>query len=307
MPKVSVLMTVYNGMPFLPPAVESVLGQTFQDFDFVIVNDGSTDGTADYLASLDDPRIRVITQENGGTAAAANHGLQHCHGQLLARMDADDISLPQRFEKQVAFLDSHPQVGLVGTQMAPMGPNKVGKSLHLPLTHQEIYPSMRKGYHGLAHSAIMMRTDLLKQIGGYWSFRLIDDWDMMLRMGEVAELANIDEVLHHYRVHGGSLNGQAMRRMRSHIAFACELADRREAQAPAISYDEFMEQQKKRPAYIRLKDAMLSYSLHHYRVAVADIYGSHPVKGYLRMGWAAACNPWWTVRRVARTIGLAGH
>ena len=210
MPRVSVLMTVYNGMPYLKPAVESVLSQTFSDFEFIIVNDGSTDGTVNYLRSLDDARIRINNQPNGGTADAANHGLRYCNGEYTARMDADDISLPERLAKQVAFLDQNPQVGLVGTQIAPMGEVKIGKSLNLPTRHGQIYPSMLSGHHGLAHSAIMLRTGLLRQIGGYWRYRLIDDWDMMLRMGEVSELANLDEVLHHYHVHRGSLNGQAM-------------------------------------------------------------------------------------------------
>jgi glycosyltransferase involved in cell wall biosynthesis len=135
-PRVSILMTVYNGMPYLPAAIESMLKQTFQDFEFIIVNDGSTDGTVAYLDSLADPRIHVVHRENGGTAAAANQGLQHCRGEYIARMDSDDISLPHRLATQVAFLDQHPRVGLVGAQMAPLGETGVGKSLILPTTHE---------------------------------------------------------------------------------------------------------------------------------------------------------------------------
>ena len=92
-PKVSVLMTVYNGMPHLVDAIASVLDQSFADFQFVIVDDGSTDGTPDFLKSIDDPRVLILRQENKGTAAAANFGLTKCVGQYVARMDADDVAL----------------------------------------------------------------------------------------------------------------------------------------------------------------------------------------------------------------------
>ena len=103
MSEVSVLMTVYNGMPYLRPAVESVLEQTHSDFKFIIVDDGSEDGTAGYLESIDDPRVTVVRQENQGTAKAANHGLSLIETPFVARMDADDIALPTRLEKQLAL------------------------------------------------------------------------------------------------------------------------------------------------------------------------------------------------------------
>src|SRR3972149_8043921 len=131
MTDVTVLMTVYNGMPYLPPAVDSVFAQTLRDWRLVIVNDGSTDGTADYLSALGDPRVPVLHQENQGTAAAANHGLAHCDTEFVARMDSDDVSLAARLEKQRDFLQAHPEVGLVGTQVAPLGARRAGRSLRL--------------------------------------------------------------------------------------------------------------------------------------------------------------------------------
>src|ERR1700740_1969587 len=104
MADVAVLMTVYNGMPYLPRAVESVLEQTFRDFRFVIVNDGSIDGTVQYLAGITDPRVLVLHQAKRGTGAAANHGLKHCNADFVARMDADDVALSGRLEAQLDFL-----------------------------------------------------------------------------------------------------------------------------------------------------------------------------------------------------------
>lgn len=301
-PDVAVLMTVYNGMPYLKASIESVLDQTLRNFRFIIVNDGSTDGTAEFLEGLTDPRIRILHQENQGTAAAANYGLQYCDAEFTARMDADDIALPTRLEQQLSFLRGHTNVGLVGTQVAPMGATRVGMGLHLPLTHDDIVSAMLKGRHGLAHSSIMFRTALLKQLGGYWDQRLIDDWDMMLRMAEVAEIANLDEVLHHYRIHRGSLNGENMRRMRLHIAYACECARRRRCELEPVTYEQFQLQLRQRPYWRRTMDEFLAYSLNQYRVATAEILGGQQLSGYWRLAWSAACFPPLAIRRIKRMI-----
>ncbi|QDU56081.1 Putative glycosyltransferase EpsE [Aeoliella mucimassa] len=295
-------MTVFNGMPYLPASVESVLNQSFDDFEFIIVNDGSTDGTADYLASLADPRIHVIYQENGGTAVAANHGLTCCTGQYTARMDSDDVSLPHRLATQVAYLDAHPEVGLVGAQMAPLGQAGVGASLNLPTTHDEVFAAMMDGRHGLAHACILMRTDLLKQIGGYWKVPLQDAWDMMIRMGEVSKLANIDEVLHHYRVHIGSLNGKGMRRMRFSIDYARHLATLRQQGLPLITHEEYAQQRAAIGWMAKMRESIDLHSRCQYRVAIAELYGNRRVRGYLRMAWAAALAPRLTTARIVRMI-----
>lgn len=302
MTRLSVLMTVYNGLPYIKQAVDSVLAQTYADFQFVIVNDGSTDGTPGYLASLTDPRIVVVHRENGGTAAAANQGLALCTGEYLARIDADDAALPTRFEKQVAYLDAHPEVGLLGTQMAPMGAREVGPSLVLPTDHDHIYPAMLEGKHGLGHSSVMMRTALLKQLGGYWSLRLVDDWDMMLRMGEVSKLAALDEVLHHYRIHQGSLNGRGMRAMRLSIDYARELARRRLAGQPPISVEEFQNHTTRKPVGSRVAEWFDLHARQQYRLALEDLYSGRPLAGRARMAWAAACAPRLTIDRVLRIL-----
>lgn len=302
MPRLSVLMTVYNGMPFLPESVESVLAQTFDDFEFIIVNDGSNDDTAQYLDELSDRRVQVLHRENGGTAAAANQGLTHCNGEYVARVDADDYALPTRFAKQVAFLDAHPEVGLLGTQMASFGPGNVGPSLNLPTQHETIYADLLAGKHSLGHANIMMRTALLKQIGGYWSEPLQDAWDMMLRMGEVSQLANLTEVLHHYRVHGGSLTGSRMRRMRLSIDYARECARRRNAKLPRVSLAEFEELRERRSLPTRVLELIDLHARQQYRVAIGEMYGDRPLVGRLRLAWAASCAPQLTLQRIGRKL-----
>ncbi len=299
-PRVSVLMTVYNGMPYVPDAVESILRQSYSDLQLVIVDDGSTDATGKYLKSIQDERVSIVTKANGGTAAAANEGLRRCMGDYVARMDADDVSLPTRMAEQVAFLDARPEIGLVGTQAAPLGARGAGGTLALPSTHAEIYQALLDGRHGLMHSTLMMRTALLKQIGGYWSHRLPDDWDMMLRMGEVTQLANMNRVLFHWRVHNGSMSGTSMRRVRLGVEYACELARRRRDGVAPIDPAAFEEQYNRRPLWKRLAYAVELHARCSYRIALAEIHGPHPAVGYARLAWAGACQPQLAVQRIAR-------
>ena len=301
-PEVAVLMTVYNGMPYLEASVESVLNQTLQNFTFIIVDDGSKDETVAYLDNLTDPRVKVIRQKNQGTAAAANHGLEYIDTDFVARMDADDIAMPDRLEKQLKFMKSHPKVGLSGAQVAPIGDKSVGKSLKLPQTHEGIFGAMMMGRHGLAHSSIIIRTSVLKELGGYWKLPLIDDWDMMLRMGEVSELANLPDVLLNYRVHSGSLNGQSMLRMHRHISYAIERAKRRQSDRPQISFEEFLEQQEQRPALEKISEKVHVYALAQYRMAVAEIHGGKKIKGTGRLAWSALCSPSRTYFRIKRIL-----
>lgn len=115
-PKVSVVMSVYNGEKYLPETIDSILNQTFKDFEFIIINDGSTDKTAKILTSYDDPRIRIFNQENMGLTKSLNRAISLAKGEYIARMDADDISYPERLKKQVDYLNKNPDIGLVGSK-----------------------------------------------------------------------------------------------------------------------------------------------------------------------------------------------
>lgn len=300
MAEVSVLMTVYNGMPYLPTAVESILAQTLQDFHFVIVDDGSTDGTTDYLSSLTDKRIEVICQENCGTAAAANRGLKHVKTPFVARLDADDVAIAHRLESQVKYLKEHLDVGLVGGQVVPLGDNGEGRSLVLPLHHEAIDRCLMSGQHGLAHSSLMMRTNILNSIGGYWKHRLVDDIDMMIRMGEVSKLANIDDVLLKYRVHASSVNGRGQMRLHQSYQYAIKLAELRRAGQPPISVEDFESMQRERSWLAQMKDKIHVHAISQYRAGIAELHGSRRLRGAIRIGWAMCCSPSRTLHRLFR-------
>jgi glycosyltransferase involved in cell wall biosynthesis len=306
-PRVSILMPVYNGMPYIGQAVDSVLQQTFADWQCVIVNDGSTDGTRDFLATLNDNRFVVLHQENGGISAAVNHGLQHCDGEYIARLDADDIALPTRLAEQVAFLDAHSEVALLGMQVAPMGALGAGSSLKLPTDHDTIMSALMATRHAMAHSSVMMRADVLRAIGGYWSHSYGEEYDLMLRIGEHHKLANLECVLLHYRVHQASMNGSAMRRMRLSVAYAVECARRRQNNLPTISFEQFQAERLARPRWQQIAESIDIHARSQYRVAQAELYGGRRVRGTARLAWAALCSPQLTLERMVRMVKPASR
>lgn len=297
---VSILMPVFNGMPYLREAIESVLAQTLTNWQFVIVNDGSRDGTRDYLDSLHDERFIIIHQENTGISGAINHGLHYCTAHYIARLDADDIAMATRLAEQVAFLDAHPEVALVGSQVVPMGSHGAGSSLKLPTDHEAIMSDLIAARHAVAHSSVMMRTDVLRKIGGYWSLAFGEEYDLMLRMGEVAKLANLDSVLLQYRVHASSMNGSGMRRMRTSVLYACESARRRQVGMPPISFDDFQARREARPPWQQVFESLDIHARNQYRYALAEMYGGQRLRGAARLAWAAACAPRLTIERVVR-------
>ncbi len=301
-PRLSVLMTVYNGLPYVRSAVESILNQTFVDFQFVIVDDGSTDQTLEYLQGLADPRVTVVARENGGTAAAANEGLSYCSGELLARMDADDEAIPTRFERQVQYLDQHPEIGLVGSYTWALGECRTGGVTPLPTDHEEIVDALMAGRHALSHPTLMMRTDLLEEIGGYWPYRLIDDWDMMLRMSETTLLANIPEPLLRYRVHRGSLNGESMAKMRFSIDFARARSKSRREGLLEPELDRFEQGRDSQGSMERIASDALCYSLMNYRIAVAERNGPRPWLVVPHLVLAGLSMPDLVVLRVGRHL-----
>lgn len=300
-PRVSVLMAAYNAMPYLPAAVQSILDQTLTDFQFVIVDDGSTDGSAAYFDTLKDPRIHLIRQANAGLSAALNTGVEACTAPYIARMDADDISLPHRLAEQADYLDNRPSVGCVGSQVCPFGDRRVGAALHLPTTHDQIAMALLEGRHGIVHPSAMLRAEPLRKIGGYWPMRVVaEDYDMFLRLSEVTRLAATDTVLYHMRFHMGSLNGRGMKKMRRSVDYARDRTIRRRAGRPEMSFEEFVAVRQRAPWWRRAAEAIDAHSRAQYRASVSEQCGGRPLLGYARLAWAAALAPELTVRRVLR-------
>jgi glycosyltransferase involved in cell wall biosynthesis len=206
-PSVSVIMAVYNGEPWLGEAVDSVLGQTFADFELIVVDDGSTDGTPGILEQRRDRRITVLHQSRGGQTAALNRGLRSANAPLLARLDADDVALPDRLARQVGFLSAHPEVGLLGSACREISPAGTVVRTVTPPGEDAVIRRRLIRANPFIHSSVMFRRTVLDAAGPYdESFAVAQDYDLWLRMSCVTRLANIVEPLVLRRLAPGRLS-----------------------------------------------------------------------------------------------------
>jgi len=210
-PLISVCMPVHNAERYVAEAVESILGQTLGDFEFLILDDGSTDGSLGILRRYAgrDPRIRLTSRPNKGLVASLNELIDQSRGEFLARMDADDVALPERFTRQVEYLRAHPECVLVGCRVRLIDPE--GDPLSEWCTqqdHEAIEAHYLRGERSaaIAHPSFMMRRDAVLAIGRYRPLEVIEDIDLIVRLAEYGRIANMPEVLLQYRIHSGNMS-----------------------------------------------------------------------------------------------------
>ena len=191
-PLVSVVMNVHNGEKYLEEAIRSILNQSYRHFEFIIINDGSTDATQSILDHLqgEDDRLQVFHQEQRGIYYSANRGCSAAKGKYIARFDADDISFSERLERQVAFLEEHPQVAALGTAVIRI--NEDGDPIETytpPIKPSQVKAAMPY-WDPIVQPTVMMRKDNFLQLNGYREvYRLAGDYDLWMRMSEQFELA----------------------------------------------------------------------------------------------------------------------
>ncbi len=209
MPKISVVMPVYNGEKYLNQAIDSILAQTFTDFEFIIIDDGSTDNSLAIIKAYQDSRLKLHqNKQNLGLVATLNRGLDLAKCEYIARMDCDDISLPDRFAKQVNFLDNHPHISLVGSSVRIIdGENNLGMVAEMPTSHYLIKWSLQF-YCPIMHPTVMYRRESIIQLNGYSSQLILgrekysgEDYDLWRRLSNTSQLANLPEVLLLLRKH----------------------------------------------------------------------------------------------------------
>ena len=198
---VSVLMTTYNGEKYIAETIRSVLAQTYADFEFIIVDDCSTDSTADIVSSFKDSRIKLICNpRNLGISGASNAGLDACRGKYIVRHDHDDISLPDRFAKQVAFMDANPDIGASGTWYAEFGGrNRVKRNVSNP---DELAVKLLRGCY-IQHPTSIISKDVLDKYSIRYreNLKVANDYCLWLDILGRAKVANIPEILFKYRIH----------------------------------------------------------------------------------------------------------
>lgn len=205
-PTVSVVMSVYNGEQFLRESIDSILNQTYKDFELIIIDDGSTDTTLKIIKSYKDSRIRIISRANKGLVASLNEGIRQARGKYVARQDADDVSLPKRLHKQVEYFTRHKGCVVMGTWFEEFAGSKVLSINRSPMTDALIRLRLLWGTC-FGHGTVMFNREVAIAVGLYRKPRWpAEDYDFWSSLAEKGKLANLPEVLYRYRVHDSSIS-----------------------------------------------------------------------------------------------------
>lgn len=205
-PKISVVMSVYNSAKFIKTAVQSILNQTYTDFEFIIINDGSTDKSMQIIESFADERIVLIDKaQNDGLIAALNDGLEAVKGEYIARMDADDESLPERFKLQIEFMQNHPETDILGTAMFFIDGNKI-RIIKPKETHAECLNALFGGVC-IMHPTVMIRKTALDKIKYNEKYKTAEDYKLWVDLAKNgAKFANLQVPLFKYNWHGENIS-----------------------------------------------------------------------------------------------------
>lgn len=215
-PKISVVMPAYNAEKYIGEAIESILHQTFSDFECIIIDDGSTDRTWETIQEYTQKDERIVGVKNGKNiqiSATLNKGVGMAKWEYIARMDADDISMPERFAKQVAFLDANPDVGIVWWSMQLFNEKGVIWTRQYYLTDLEIRKHLFF-FSPFCHPSIMMRAELVRMVWWYGlDMVYAEDYDLYFKLGTKTQFANLSETVLQYRVSGAWITVSRLREM----------------------------------------------------------------------------------------------
>jgi glycosyltransferase involved in cell wall biosynthesis len=239
-PAVTIIIPVRNGAAYLPASVASIQSQDFPLFELLVIDDGSTDATPALLASFAavDSRIRILRQPPQGIVAALNAGIAAARAPYLARLDADDLARPDRLRRQLAFMEAHPETGLLGTWAEVIDGEGRAVGRLTPPADPAALARVLARTNPFVHSSVMMRTALVRRLGGYRAaFRSAEDYDLWLRMAEAGSIANLADDLVQYRRHAASQSQRdAVRQEFSvRLALRSAAARRRGAADPAAA------------------------------------------------------------------------
>lgn len=295
--KVTFLVPAYNAMRTIKYTVESMQSQTLKEFLAIIIDDGSTDGTGDYLESINDNRFRVIHQANSGYVSALMRGSEMIETPYFARLDADDIALPDRLEKQVEFLERNPDVAVVGSRVGYVagkkGHFKIGvgrfklEPTFAPAMKNAPFWSPHSDGNSVAHPSVTIRTDAFRKIGGYRDLAPSEDLDLWLRVEDAGyKLACLDDMLVLYRVTGSSESSKAHYKqlLRGRYARHCHECRRAGLQEPTLEQFEISHPLSDD----RISDAVARLKI---RNALGDLLGGQVFRGGIRMIAAVVCHP----------------
>ena len=312
-PRVSVVMPIYNGAEFLALSIDSVLAQTLPDFELILVDDGSTDGTAEIIRryAAADRRIVPIAKANSGISDTLNQGLAVARADWIARLDSDDLMLPERLARQLAFVEADPELIAAGSYYEIIDPagRSHGTRLPLPRTRDELagFLAAREPLSFL-HPSMIYRRQAALDLGGY-DKRTEPAEDVALFARMLATGAPIliqPEVLLRYRVHSNTISARTATKQFMTVAWTYHNFYAGKDGEPPLSYEAFIEHQRHRPwtERLALRTRLLSDGL--YRRYAAALVGGHKAAAFTYLAAASALRPAKAIRRMLRSLAPAG-
>jgi len=297
LPKVSVLLPVYHGERYIVASIESILKQSYSDFELIVINDGSTDRTGSLLRGISDPRIVLVEQENQGLTRTLNNALKVIKGEYIARQDADDLSHPDRFSRQVEFLNSHPEVGLVGSVCLCMDEDGEIIGQTPPLTDiKKLKNILMKRGNPLVHGSVMFRRECIGKVGGYRiEMDRAEDYDLWLRISEYYEIAKLKEPLYLWRWSQSGISLTKMEYLEKKAELARKLSEERRKEGrdslQAGLQEEFFRQQMREDLPASKQSERKRQAYYFYRLGHAAYYGGMYPKARKNLFHALNLNP----------------
>ncbi|GGE99228.1 hypothetical protein GCM10011611_00970 [Aliidongia dinghuensis] len=312
-PRVSVVMPIYNGAAYLAASIDSVLDQTLGDFELILVDDGSTDDSARIIQhyAQRDARIRPIAKSNSGIADTLNRGIAASRADWIARLDCDDLMLPERLERQLAFVVANPDLIAAGSYYEIIDTDGCshGSRMPLPRTRDELtrFIEAREPLSFL-HPSMIFRRRAAVDLGGYNSAaEPAEDVDLFARMlATGAPILIQPEILLHYRVHAGAISARTATRQFMSVRWTYHNFYAARDGRPTLSYDAFLEHERRRPIGERLalRAQLMSDGL--YRRSTTALVGGRKTTAYAYLALASALRPGKAIRRALRSL-LAAH
>lgn len=304
-PAISVLMSMRNGMPFVKQTIASIIGQTFTDWEGIVVDNASQDGSAEYVAQVaqTEPRIRLLRNERDlGHSGGLNRGLAVCRGKWIARMDADDIALPNRFERQLGFVQSHPDVRVTSclAYYIDSQGRRVGKTVCDLITRDDFERyQTRIEPMGILHPGAFIDRLLLLEVNGYRpEFDPANDIDLWARLSERALILVQPEYLLEYRVHKDSVSAQGflLARNKTQWIRACMRARRSGAVEP--TWQEFLAERRSAPWWLKINRWRKTSAKRLYRQSGLHFVNACRIRALLEMGAATLLEPTYAVPKI---------
>ena len=305
MAKLTITLPVYNGMPYVEDAVESILAQTHDDFHFLIIDDGSRDGSTEYLKSINDSRVHLIVRENRGLGATLNQLFAESETEYVVRMDSDDVCAPDRLQKMVAFIDSNNDFVMAGSDQAFLVDGKTLKAAPRPTDHENIRRLLLKKRPGILHPTVVVRRDAWARVGGYRLSGAGEDLDFCLRMCDVGKVTNIPEVLYYYRLHAKSISSSRRREINYGYDFgvACALARERGQTEPDPETYKLHWNARSIPS--KVADSFTNLGQHFYRLSLVRRIEGRKLTSAALMVAAASVQPRTAVDRLMQIAARA--